>query len=621
MKSFLLLLACFFFAIQAFSQKAPIKYGTVNKEDLVNNIYAPDTSAPAVVLCDYGYYSDAQFQTFRNLRIKILKKEGLDYANHTIRTSDKTTIRGITYNLENGEIKETKLKSESIFKTRVYGDMYIVKIAMPNVKVGSIIDIEMVYDLLPNSWDFQWDNVPVKHSELVIEPTQFINFKKNFFGYIPLQINERNRWVAKDMPAFRAEPFITSTKNYRTRFEFDIESVTVPGRFYDAYATSWEAIRNLYYNSSYFGTVLSQGGYLNDAAKAIKLIATTDEEKLKMAHQYVKKMKWNGLERSFSDNTMLSSCLKEGKGNSAEINLALIQLLRKLDYNVEPVLMSTRENGRLSTFSPSYVKLNYVIAAVLTDKDTLLLDATDPFIPYYMLPLRTLNERGQMFSKNWTNWVPIATNRKEKEMVMYTMNIADDMSMSGKISYSHSDYAALDFRHEYRDFNSDEEYVEDFKQGKSGLKVISHTVNNLDSLYLPVSEEFEVSISNALSDLGDEWFFYPMLYEQVKENLFKTTERNYPIDYGYMREKSVILNFTLPEGFTVSSMPVSQTLKLPENVANFSVKSVVDANKIQIMYKLNINRSMIVQTIYADYREFFNQLVKKHNEPVVIKKG
>ena len=56
------------------AEKAPIKFGQINKADLINNIYAPDTSAPAVILCDYGYFTESRFQMVRTLRIKIFKK-------------------------------------------------------------------------------------------------------------------------------------------------------------------------------------------------------------------------------------------------------------------------------------------------------------------------------------------------------------------------------------------------------------------------------------------------------------------------------------------------------------------------------------------------------------------
>ena len=59
------------------AQKAPIKFGKIDKANLENNVYAPDSSAAAVVLCDYGNFTMTRFQTVRTLRIKILKKEGL----------------------------------------------------------------------------------------------------------------------------------------------------------------------------------------------------------------------------------------------------------------------------------------------------------------------------------------------------------------------------------------------------------------------------------------------------------------------------------------------------------------------------------------------------------------
>jgi len=126
-----------FFGIST-AQKAPIKFGQVSKADLLNNVFAPDTSAPAIVLCDYGYYSENRFQTVRILRIKILKKEGYSWANQSFNTDMKTDIRGITYNLEGDEIIESKLKSESIFKTRITEDFYEMKVSIPNIKISSI---------------------------------------------------------------------------------------------------------------------------------------------------------------------------------------------------------------------------------------------------------------------------------------------------------------------------------------------------------------------------------------------------------------------------------------------------------------------------------------------------
>ena len=617
-KHLLILLLIVGFLGIANAEKAPIKFGDISKADLLNNVYAPDTSAPAVVLCDYGYFTDNSFQFVRTLRIKILKKEGYPMANQSFSIDSKANIRGITYNLENNEIVETKLKNESIFKTRITEDIYEMRVAMPNVKVGSIIDIQFMYEGIPNEWDFQQE-IPVVRSELVIEPSIYLSYSKNFFGYIPLTVGTSNRWVSENVPAFKPEPYMTSSKNYRSRLEFDLQSVSFPG-YYREFTTSWDAVRERLYNSTYFGIVFNADGYIKSAAKDIKARGSSQEELIKMAYDYVKQIKWDKTERLLTDKTSINSVYKLGKGNSAEINLALVQLLRKLDFNAGPVVLSTRSNGRLSTYKPSINKLNYVIAAVFTDKDTLLLDATEAHCPYYLLPMRALNGQGQYMDKNLTGWIPLQAKKKDKQMVLYTLSIGDDMSLKGKISYSKGDYAALNFRNNYEGFNSDEAYLTDFKEGKKGLKIVSHKIDNLDSLYKPISEEFEIVSNNSVSEIDGELYIMPLLFEQIKENPFKVSKREYPIDFGYEREKTIVVNYTIPQGYAVVNLPANINLKLPENSASFSCKSTVSDGKISILYKFNINNSLFLQTQYADLREFYNQVIAKHAEPIVLKK-
>lgn len=632
------------------AEKAPIKFGQIGKAELLNNVYEPDTSAPALILNDYGYYSEKNFKTVRILRIKILKKEGYNWADQTFNTHDKTAIRGITYNLENNEIVETKLKNESVFRTQITEYYYEIRVAMPNVKVGSIIDIEFTHDGIPSEWNFQQE-IPVVHSELFLESTQYIKFNKNYFGYIPLDESKNNHWIAKNVPAFKSEPFITSSKNYRTRLEFDVKEVSFPGLtqtyyyngilyqrelkgYYQGYAKSWENIRDMLLENKnmisggylvflyeHFGLTLANDSYLDKKAEDIESRFTNHEEKIKAAYEFIKQIKWNRTYRLLAEKSFLSGALKEKQGSSSEINLALVQLLRKLDLDAGPVIMSTRSNGRLSEDNPSFNKLNYVIAAVFTENDTILLDATEERCPYYLLPMRSLNNKGQFIDKSRTGSIQLKTNKKDKQMVVYNLFIQDEMSLTGNITYVKGDYAALDYRNDYDGFNSDDDYVTKFKEGKSGLKVLSHQINNLDSLYKSINEVFEIASNNSVNEISGELYIMPLLFEQIKENPFKVSERKYPVDYGYARDKTILVNYTIPENYSVISLPSSASLKLPGNSASFTCKSTVADGKITILYKLNINNPIFLQDQYADLREFYNQIIASHAEPIVLKKN
>ncbi len=134
----------FFVSNALIAQKAPVKFGSLDKADLEMMVYDYDTSASAVVLCDYGFFSTTTFQFTRTLRVKILKKEGTKWGDWLFYIDEDTPIKGITYNLVNGEIVETKLKSESVYRERVYENYYRTRIAMPNVSAGSVIDIQYI---------------------------------------------------------------------------------------------------------------------------------------------------------------------------------------------------------------------------------------------------------------------------------------------------------------------------------------------------------------------------------------------------------------------------------------------------------------------------------------------
>ena len=54
---------------------------------------------------------------------------------------------------------------------------------------------------------------------------------------------------------------------------------------------------------------------------------------------------WNEKQHLFASHKELSYVFKEEIGNSADINIMLYQLLKKIDIEVYPVVLSTREHG------------------------------------------------------------------------------------------------------------------------------------------------------------------------------------------------------------------------------------------------------------------------------------
>lgn len=623
MKKILLLCTIFILSVNlSYSQKAPIKFGRIDKKELEMKICDIDSTAPAVILCDYGYFNGTTFKFTRLLRVKILKKEGYSWANKLFWTRAKSNIRGITYNLENGEVVKEKLKHSSIFSEKVFEKHYRMRVAMPKIRVGSVIDIEFSYPGLPYNWYFQ-QYIPVLRSELIIENTIYISFRKNFFGYVPLSESSNRRWVALNVPGFKDEPFMSSSENYISKIEIELLKVSLPG-LYINFSGDWEGVCHTLmesdYESGHFGVPLKAANlFIKGMAKVIKKNNHTDKQKIVAALDTLHNIKWNGFEWLYTTGRELRFQLNKGVGNSTDINIALIVLLKKLGFTVYPVALSTRSNGLLSTIKPSLGKLNYVVAYVKVDGKFVLMDATDELLPYYLLPERCLNQRGRIIDRDTSVWVDMNPKRKYKRVAMYDLYADSNMQLTGTINYTNYDYAAYDVRKKFEAATDVDEYIENFNLTKDDLIIQEATFTNIDSIYKPVAESYKVSIENVLIRTDSLIYLSMMSLESLKKNPFNNKIREYPIDFIYPRERSGMISISLPQDVEVIEMPKPLILSMPDKSIDYVYSLTQLGNKLILNYRLRINNPIINILQYENLRVFYEYIIEKEAEPVIIK--
>lgn len=614
--AFCLLLA---FSHSINAQSSPVKFGKVPIEDIEMKTYSKDTSAPAVILCDYGYFNSRDIRFHRVLRIKILKKEGYEWANRIFSTSSKSQIKGITFNLENGKIVEEKLKNESIFAERVSESNYNMRVAMPNVKVGSVIDLSFAYDGYPTEWRFQ-EEIPVVWSELILDPSPNFSFQKNFFGYVNLAVVSDDRYVAIDVPAFKKEPYLNSWTNYISKIEIDLKDVFYPGYFKE-YTTSWDAVSKILINNDFFGVAISGNSYLSDIASEINSKYQTDTEKIRAAFNRVKRIKWNEKQTLYATSKSINSILKDESGNSAEINMTLLKLLKKMGFNVEPVVISTRKNGVLSPAQPSLNKLNHLIVLVnCSDDKKMLLDATEEYMPFDLLPVKDLNWQGRIVREKDSDWITLNSDKTDSKSVAYNLKIEDDLKMSGKMESIRQDYSAYNFRVYYNSFNSKEEYVLDKQKGNTGLLIIESGISNIEDLTKPVIESYSVIIKDKINEIGEEYYLYPLMFDQIKDNPFKTNERKYPIDFGNKISETIIVKIVVPDFMEVVDIPKSTKTRTKDGGVSMQYLAFNSGNEILVKFSYSINKEIFLTDEYKEIQDFFNQIIKKHSEPIIFKR-
>ena len=632
--------------------------------------YSADTSASAVVLTDFGesiiQYDESDgftLQFERLTRIKILTKDGLDWANFSIplyhdgSNDEKVTgLKGITYNLENGKVSETKLKSDAVFKEKQDANIDITKVTMPNVKVGSIIELtyKVKSDFIFNfqDWEFQ-STIPTVWSEYRARIPEYFSYEKYMQGYIPLLVNEESRepatitivskdrtgdkttqttfntdkidlqeyrfvWAAKDVPAFKPEPFITTARDYISKINFELAFTQFPDKPIKRYMGSWEDINKQYAESSEFGDEVTGNGFLKRTVEEITAGKTSPEDKIGTIVSYVKQnVTWDGTSRKFL-STPLKKVMEDKIGSSAEINLLLASMLEKAGIQVYPVLISTRDHGFVREAMPISSQFNYTICLAVVGQKSFLLDATEKLLPTGMLPERCLNGSGFVVSKEGYQWVKLQSTTKSKTVVNTDLTLTEPGELKGKLQIDRSGYDALTNRKKF--LSKDEsEYVKDFLGGRS-WEVTKTEIGNVKDVTQPLKEIYELVISEQVVTTPNALYFNPLLLLRIEENPFKVETREYPVDYGSAFERLYISKILLPDGYQVDELPKAKVIALPANAGRFTYSVTQAGNLLSVVSNFQINQSIFSQPDYPNLREFYNQVVAKQAEQIVLKK-
>jgi hypothetical protein len=646
------------------------KLGKVSVEELQEKNNPTDSTAVAAILfekgaVDFEYNQNDGFimVTEVTTRIKIYKKEGYDWANkavsYYIGSNAKETVffsDAITYNLINGKIEKIKLESDGEFDEKVNKYWGRKKITMPNVKVGSVVEFK--YRIRSSrfseltEWSFQ-SSIPVNYSEFKTSIPEYFVYNPNIKGFISPKITKENSnksisysyrpeprlgesvgssssqeklefseirtiYVAENLPAMKEEAYVNNIANYTTSVSHELSVVKFPNQPYKSLSSDWASVTKTIYDYDDFGPELNKTGYFEEDLKFVIAGLSSPEEKFLAIFNYVKEtVKWNDY-YGYSCNDGVKKAYKDKTGNVAEINLMLTAMLRYVGLTANPVLVSTRSNG-IALF-PNRTAFNYVIAAVETPNGLVLLDATDRFSTPNVLPLRALNWVGRLIRNDGTSIeVDLMPKIPSNDVVMMSYEIDINGQVSGKLKRQRTDYNAIIFRGNIKNVKEDA-YLEKLENDNNKIEISEYSRTNENDLKLPIVENFSFSGSNFTENIGGAIYLNPLLFFAVEHNPFKQENRAYPVDYGFPFIDKYNITIKIPDGYKVETIPTPLLLNMEDNLGVFKFMINTSGNFIQLALTHQINVPIVIADYYPMLKEFFQKMIDKQNEKIVIKK-
>ena len=647
----LFVVTMFFSVNQILAQEKP-EFGTILKSESEFTFYEKDPEATGIYLSEYGHnFFDVRDDyiwliTKYHAKVKVLNMEGFKNADieiplyHSKKSKEKiVNIRAITH--YNG--MRIPVKAEEFYEEEVNEKWTQLKFTFPNVQEGAILEYE--YEMQSpfhfnfQGWEFQTD-IPKLYSEFYAEIPGNWLYNRSIIGSLKLSVDESRiisscfkfpglkqdsdcealRYAMKDIPAFKdSEKYMLSANNYRSRIEFELSEYK---SFYggtDKYTKTWKAVDREFKTDGDLGVQLKKKNFFSKSVDPGLLTQGDDLTRAKNIYEFVKNhFTWNEEYGVWNDNKV-KNAFDQKKGSAAEINISLINLLNAAGINVNMMLLATRNKGLPKKTHPVMTDFNYLVAKVDIGEKSYLLDATNKYMPFGMLPYHSLNYYGRVMDfDNNSYWYDIVPEKSNAVMLRAQMTInASEKKLTGVFDLINTGYKKV-VQDEVLSTTKEDSYIERLEEEISDdFHIMSHEKQLKYSDEKKLTERFNFEMENLFQ--GDNIYLNPFVLKFFDNNPFTASERNYPVDFGYPMKYQYVLNVKIPDGYNVKSIPENKNFSLPDNGG--VLKLNVSDNKsdtLNLFFTFDLNSAHYSNAYYAGLKQFFNEAVKSQSQSLIV---
>lgn len=624
------------------------KFGKVAKEDLAMTELAADTSAGAYVL----HHSNVIFFELGgtpvmlrtiNRRVKLLKRSGFNEADVEIyyRTGSQR-ISGLkaAIHLPNGKV--IKLKNSDFIKENYSESVKVLKFTYPQVTEGAIIEYSYrhAYENFVNIPTFYFqEDVPVRYAQFratIPAYYQYVSLSNvnGFWAESTTKVVNDNisgeqmralkmRFAMKDVKAFRDQPYTNNLSDYLPRIQLQLKSVTYPRQETEDVISTWENLSKKLDDMVWFGRKYNNRADVKKPLEAILPLtagAESQQEKATIAYRYIgQHMNWDETYRISGDDR-LNQCWDNAKGNSAEINMILLGVLREMGIDAQPLLVSLRNRGAHIISYPVFNQFDHMMVVARLDGKETILDVGDANRGIGLPRFRALNGAGWVADPEKPRWIDVNVPKMSQtvtaEISINDEGIAEVMAQSRMMGYF-----AVSAKNDLQRMEDDlegplmSEIVDIFPEAT----FVERTVEDNEDPYAPL--KLSVKAEVPLAQMLDDYIYLnPVIYYPVAEGLADDEERVAPVDLGYPEKHRYVAKVKIPNGYEVDELPKATRMKSADGSVKVSYSAVKSEGEIMVSYVIDIGRAVFTAEEFYTLKEIFERAIELQESPIVLRK-
>lgn len=646
-------------AIGANAQTVNTKFGKPTKEELQMTEYAADKDAEALVLLNNveaevdvagGEYVMKYYIT---KRIKVLKDGGKDYGNVSVSVYDKEgnpdgretliDVKAFSYNLENGKVVKSKMAGNAKFDERINKNHKLVKFSVPQVKVGSVIEYK--YTLVSPSISVVRDwyaqtSIPTIYAHYAMRAPHEFTYNMAPLGSFPLEVKREQftnsvstgaftsgalltgmecSFTGKNLPALKKDKFVWNVSDYCARVVCELSNVNIPGYVYKDMAAKWTDIDERLIDDEDFGFRLNDS---NPFAKETALIdkSLSKTEKIVKAMTLLRsKLKWNGDYRLWARKR--NQVMKDGAGSNADLNFILMYMLRDLGVKTAPVIMSTRDNGRLPLLFPSITNFNtFVVGAYGDDGKMVFVDAADEYGYINVLPPNLLVESGRVIEKGKGRWVDLRNLCSSRCNILVNGSLNADGNLYATFTANATNNVAEDMRRDMHNAKDSMAFLQKWIHAFDGVVRIKKDYKIEGATDFSPMMKLSLNLFKHCDATADHIYVNPMFYAPFTSNPFTSEKRALPTEFPFCNTIDITSVVKIPEGYVVESSPKGVEAVAPDGSMSLYETAYQNEGQIVVKYRFKINKMFVDSKQYDVVKDVFRLAYEKSKDMFVLKK-
>ncbi len=323
---------------------------------------------------------------------------------------------------------------------------------------------------------------------------------------------------------------------------------------------------------------------------------------------------WQPFEASYVHNN--------GYGDCKALSNYMISILKAAGIRAYPVLIESGEQEiPLITGFPCN-QFNHVIVVVPDDKDTVWLECTSQDLPAGSLSSSCENRKALLITPNGGELLsaPLSTAEEniQKRTAVIRLTITGNAEATVHTKWTGDQHHTALYLSKNTTFEEQEKWI------KKNFKVPDIKLNKFSFIDEDrSSNEISLDISAELprygSVTGSRIFFNPNITDRRTNIPNAVTEKLSPVKYSFPYLDIDSVKFILPERYMVEAMP--SPVNIETSFGKFFSQTIKNEdNSLTFIRQLEIKNYSIPPGEYADYRNFFSEIVKADRGQVVLSK-